>query len=766
MDHLSVEYHVFLDHDDASSLTHIERCRAALVAIEGRLAPRLKAAAWHREQFALWLWDPVIPESRRGCTAWAAGDASKSSAEPHLWGRVCVGESVDDEWFIVGLLLQLTAEQPDASVTVADEDGELLLIEAAHAIPRWLTPERATNRVFLRRGALHIVPRATRAKKVSSGGGAAAGSAAERDSLPLTDALDALRTQSLGITRHAAATELIRARTDPLLGADCTRRGPPSHGARCLLPPPVARMLQLEPSLAAAAAAAFSERDGAAMRLAARMPHCAPRTHGGTVDFFASLSRCTYAQLLAARFDAPAGVGFVTPPESHPSHKPAVLGARLAVGMELLLLYGSASSGGSAASAASTSSSSTSASSPSSSSAVTSSSYDDEAWHRFDAELAARGYFRGELPGSPLHVRMLDDAHSVLRQLPAAPPRASWLHAQADLARGLIESSRLSEVELPPPAELPAAESDAWLGIDEAELDEELERRAGKAQGGAAATPSPEASAASAASAGSKRPPAKLGKGSAAGKAGESITAEAVAEAEAKQLAEVVKSVGAFVDGKGSFEGAVLPTGPDEPVASLDVDRFLAALDGALGGGLLGEGGQGAGLGHRDEDLDDDDEEEEDGEEEDDEEDEEDGSDGEMDEAGTLGGLAEVMAAMDSELRGHQNGRSDFELEPEAEEEGEEEEASVGAAAAPTSRSAVPSPAATHAPSQSAGEDGAEAEGEADEVEDIRPVDLDLNLVKNLLASYSAQQGLAGPVSNLLGSMGLSLPDDQDGAAT
>ena len=221
-----MEYHVFLDHDDASSLTHIERCRAALVAIEGRLAPRLKAAAWHREQFALWLWDPVIPESRRGCTAWAAGDASKSSAEPHLWGRVCVGESVDDEWFIVGLLLQLTAEQPDASVTVADEDGELLLIEAAHAIPRWLTPERATNRVFLRRGALHIVPRATRAKKVSSGGGAAAGSAAERDSLPLTDALDALRTQSLGITRHAAATELIRARTDPLLGADCTRRGP------------------------------------------------------------------------------------------------------------------------------------------------------------------------------------------------------------------------------------------------------------------------------------------------------------------------------------------------------------------------------------------------------------------------------------------------------------------------------------------------------------------------------------------------------------
>ena len=50
------------------------------------------------------------------------------------------------------------------------------------------------------------------------------------------------------------------------------------------------------------------------------------------------------------------------------------------------------------------------------------------------------------------------------------------------------------------------------------------------------------------------------------------------------------------------------------------------------------------------------------------------------------------------------------------------------------------------------------------ESEDTRPVDLDLNLVKNLLASYSAQQGFSGPVSNLLGSLGLTLPEDADSA--
>ena len=56
-----------------------------------------------------------------------------------------------------------------------------------------------------------------------------------------------------------------------------------------------------------------------------------------------------------------------------------------------------------------------------------------------------------------------------------------------------------------------------------------------------------------------------------------------------------------------------------------------------------------------------------------------------------------------------------------------------------------------------------EEQGEGDEGgSEVLPVDINLNLVKNLLQSYSAQDGLAGPVSNLLGSMGLTLPDDRD----
>ena len=45
-----------------------------------------------------------------------------------------------------------------------------------------------------------------------------------------------------------------------------------------------------------------------------------------------------------------------------------------------------------------------------------------------------------------------------------------------------------------------------------------------------------------------------------------------------------------------------------------------------------------------------------------------------------------------------------------------------------------------------------------DEDDDFRPVNVDMNAVKNLLHSYEAQQGRSGPTSNILGGMGVRLP--------
>ena len=43
----------------------------------------------------------------------------------------------------------------------------------------------------------------------------------------------------------------------------------------------------------------------------------------------------------------------------------------------------------------------------------------------------------------------------------------------------------------------------------------------------------------------------------------------------------------------------------------------------------------------------------------------------------------------------------------------------------------------------------------------LQPVDVDFNLVKNLLESYSSQEGVAGPASNILQSLGIHIPEQE-----
>ena len=51
-------------------------------------------------------------------------------------------------------------------------------------------------------------------------------------------------------------------------------------------------------------------------------------------------------------------------------------------------------------------------------------------------------------------------------------------------------------------------------------------------------------------------------------------------------------------------------------------------------------------------------------------------------------------------------------------------------------------------------------QGFDEDMEELPPVNIDINLLQNLLQSYSSQHGLPGPASNLLGAMGVELPDD------
>jgi len=69
-------------------------------------------------------------------------------------------------------------------------------------------------------------------------------------------------------------------------------------------------------------------------------------------------------------------------------------------------------------------------------------------------------------------------------------------------------------------------------------------------------------------------------------------------------------------------------------------------------------------------------------------------------------------------------------------------------------------------PQPSAQRTGKAVDEEEEDEEALQPVDVDLNLVQNLLASYAGQHGLPGPASNLAGLLGLRLPDEEDSTSS
>lgn len=71
-------------------------------------------------------------------------------------------------------------------------------------------------------------------------------------------------------------------------------------------------------------------------------------------------------------------------------------------------------------------------------------------------------------------------------------------------------------------------------------------------------------------------------------------------------------------------------------------------------------------------------------------------------------------------------------------------------------------PGSQHSAGQSAGPEGNAEAPLHDNDADLKPVDLDTNLVQNLLQSYAAQEGLAGPAGNLAGLLGLKLPHNAE----
>lgn len=145
-----VEYAIHVLHGGINSVAALRTRLGEIQKAANELKKKhLKDYIWQRQGFDLNI-HPKIDLSKPDA-------ASSAKTPPRLQGRSDFGDSIADEWLIVHLLREVSKQCPDAWIRVYDTDGEFLLIESANALPKWLNPDIAENRVWINDGRLKII---------------------------------------------------------------------------------------------------------------------------------------------------------------------------------------------------------------------------------------------------------------------------------------------------------------------------------------------------------------------------------------------------------------------------------------------------------------------------------------------------------------------------------------------------------------------------------------------------------------------------------
>ncbi|XP_059641856.1 protein ecdysoneless homolog [Cornus florida] len=556
---------------------------------------------------------------------------------PHLHGHLRFGDNLEDEWFVVFLLFQISNRFRDLSIRVWDTDGEFILIETAFHIPRWLNPDTSTNRVFIRLGELHIVGRG------------------RFPSTPtLLDSLSYLANSG----DESRASELVQSAIKNRIGDYPERAMRNMHRVRVRVPMSVAQVLKHEPALVSLAVEAFYDRDIDSMKYAAKMERFLSNGSGEEiVQVSIRMSKAMYAQLVQQTFQAPKC--YPMPPRSDTTvYMEAELGMKIACGFEMMYqlrrqegLEGKGST-----------------------------------WKSFRESLENSGYFEGLLPGSKEHRRLMENAEEYYKN-------SSLFSRASEMMSAPVR--RIDEIlALPYSAddfrgqELPPSDDDSWLYNGEDELNAALQERQKEMELYNLKHEKKEKS-----------------------KEQQDAGASSCTNLDDSGLGDIAKSMQAFVHKMSSYEGAEVPENRDLKDVDFDVDRFIKDMESVMRRPVSEDTGRDVELeegSSSDMDFDE----------------SEDGSDIAEPSGSTF--MHSYSDALNDELKDTSLNKSFVrakEQQPLKEDEG-------------TSNALQ------------------------DMDEDFSPVDVDVNLVKSLLDSFSSQQGLPGPATNLLGLMGLPIPQD------
>eukprot|EP00469_Lotharella_globosa_P009111 CAMPEP_0167776700 /NCGR_PEP_ID=MMETSP0111_2-20121227/3271_1 /TAXON_ID=91324 /ORGANISM="Lotharella globosa, Strain CCCM811" /LENGTH=806 /DNA_ID=CAMNT_0007666777 /DNA_START=151 /DNA_END=2571 /DNA_ORIENTATION=+ len=296
---------------------------------------------WQRDSFNLQPCEPttkVIP----GRESLAGPEPGLSYPRvPHLVGRTSFGDNIEDEWFVVWLLLAITRRFPGTTGHVVDVDGQFLLVEAAEVVPRFFKPEAALHNVYIRNGTFHILgPKKRMGKPAETGGDDQAIPSASHPQTgnflkPELSLSMAQRGEGRLVEPHH--TRINTVLLSRLKDYPDKIKAENLHTARVMMPLRAAHVLRLRPQLLPLIVQALRERDFDDVGVAASM-----KVFGGVpaVAMRVRFTKCLYAQVDLEDYYPPAALSRVLPmhPRNITDERPvaSLLGAKLAVGLEIL----------------------------------------------------------------------------------------------------------------------------------------------------------------------------------------------------------------------------------------------------------------------------------------------------------------------------------------------------------------------------------------------------------------------------------------------
>ncbi|CAG7871706.1 unnamed protein product [Brassica rapa] len=593
------------------------------------LSPFTSPYIWQHEPFSLSI--SLSPSASCPCT---------DTPLPHLHGKLKYGDNLEDEWFAVFLLFRISAAFPSTSIRVWDTDGEFLLIEAAFHLPRWLNPETSRNRVFLRGGDLHVVPRSR---------------------LPDPSLITSLRFLLERGGSESRASDPVQTALKNRVSGYPDRAWRSMHRVRVRVPVSVAHVLRHVPFLISLAVEGFYDRDVDSMKHAAKMEKFLSKEEE-LVVVNVKMSRAMYAQLVQQKFQAPSCYPMPSISDRE-AYAEAEIGMKIACGMEMM--YQERKKEGEDGRGS--------------------------GWSKYKENLEKSGYFEGLLCGSKEYKRLMENAEeyyqksssvSRTREIMSAPVR----RIDEILALPYSEDDFKGQ-------EVAVSDSDSWLYDGEDELNSVLQERQKEME-----------------FYNEKKERKQKGKEKEEG------GSSSDANVNNFDLGDISKSMEQFIQKVSSYKGAEVPQNRDFKEVNLDVDRFMKDIESMLGS----QGGQ--------EEVDDD----------------SDGSEG---------------SSMDMDFDDESEGEDPNDDEKEAFME------SYSGAMNEELKNSTLDKSFEHVnqlSSKQNGESSKTTEEKEEDDDEFTPIDADFNLVKNLLESYSSQQGLPGPASNLLGLMGLQLPKDSN----